>query len=222
MGLLNRSQRYALVDLLLRLPNIGDAATRNVLLTDLPPSLTRTIPFDAAAGTHVANIVNAVNDDAWARLPDGTVPLLLLIENAIYMVQGSGLASQLQTLHDTLQAAPAPAADPAPAPAPSAAPPTPPPTIILANLTGVQRKQLYDALLSAFPTPADLARMVAFGLNTNLAQISTGSNLGDMTLSLITWAQAQGRMEDLVHAARQDNPGNAALQAFAQAAGVIA
>jgi hypothetical protein len=220
MGLLNRSQRQALVDLLLRLPNIGDAATRNVLLTDLPPGLVNTIAGATAPATHIANIVNAVNDDAWARLPDGTVPLLLLIENAIYMVQGSGLAAQLQTLHDTLQAAPVPADGPAPAPAPSAASPPPPPTIILANLTGPQRKQLYDALLSAFPTPTDLARMVAFGLNENLAQISTGSNLGEMALSLMTWAQAQGRMEDLVRAARQDNPGNAALQAFAQAAGL--
>jgi hypothetical protein len=224
MSLLNRTQRQALVDLLMRLPNIGDAAARNLLLTDLPQSLTRTIPFDAAAGTHVANIVNAVNDDAWARLPDGTVPLLLVIENAIYMVQGSGLAAQLQTLHDAVQAAPAPPGGGGPA-QPGAPPdpaPAPAPTISLTSLTGPQRKQLYDALLSAFPTPTDLARMVAFGLNTNLAQISTGSNLGDMALSLMTWAQAQGRMEDLVHAARQDNPGNAALLAFAQAAGLPA
>jgi effector-associated domain 1 (EAD1)-containing protein len=223
MGLLNRSQRQTLVDLLLRLPNIGDAATRNVLLTDLPPGLVNTIASANAPATHIANIVNAVNDDAWARLPDGTVPLLLLIENAIYMVQGSGLAAHLQTLHDTLQAAPAAPGGSTPAPADSPAPaPASPPTIVLTSLTGPQRKQLYDALLSAFPTPTDLARMVAFGLNTNLAQISTGSNLGDMALSLMTWAQAQGRMEDLVRAARQDNPGNAALQAFAQAAGVTA
>ena len=125
MSLLNRTPRQALVDLLMRLPNIGDAAARNLLLTDLPQGLTRTIPFDAAAGTHVANIVNAVNDDAWARLPDGTVPLLLVIENAIYMVQGSGLAAQLQTLHDAVQAAPAPPGGGGPAP--PGAPPDPPP-----------------------------------------------------------------------------------------------
>ena len=110
MPLLTRAQRQTLVDLLMRLPNINDAASRNLLLTDLPSALHSTIPFNGAAGTHVANIVSVVNDDAWARLPDGTIPALVVIENAIYMVQGSGLAEQLQTLHDALQAAPAPQA----------------------------------------------------------------------------------------------------------------
>jgi hypothetical protein len=227
MSLLTRAQRQALVDLLMRLPNINDAASRNLLLTDLPQSLTRTIAFDGAAGTHVANIVNAVNDDAWARLPDGTVPVLLVIENAVYMVQGSGLAAQLQTLHDAIQAAPPPQVGGATGqtgittpPVPPPAAPAPTPSISLTQLTGPQRKQLYDALLSAFPTASDLGRMVTFGLDENLARITTGSSLGDMVLSLMTWAQAQGRMEDLVKAALADTPGNAALQAFAQAAGL--
>jgi hypothetical protein len=225
MPLLTRAQRQALVDLLMRLPNINDAASRNLLLTDLPQSLTRTIQFNGAAGTHVANIVNVVNDDAWARLPDGTIPALVVIENAIYMVQGSGLAAQLQTLHDALQAAPAPQAGEATvqtviatptAPTPSA--PATPPTISLAQLTGPQRRQLFDALLSAFPTATDLERMVTFGLNENLARITTGSSLRDMVFSLMTWAEAQGRIEELVREALAANPGNAALRAFAQAA----
>jgi hypothetical protein len=211
MGLLTRPQRQALVDLLMRLPNITDAASRNLLLTDLPSSLTQTIPFDGAAGIHVANIVNAVNSDAWARLPDGTVPLLLVIENAIYMVQGSGLAAQLQALHDAIQAAPAP-------PAPPAAPAAP--SISLANLTGPQRKQLSDALLSAFPTAADLQQMVYFGLDANLNQITGAGNLSTQVLDLIVWAQAQSRMTDLVNAARAANAGNTLLKAFAQAAGL--
>jgi hypothetical protein len=223
MSLLTRAQRQALVDLLMRLPNINDAASRNLLLTDLPQSLTRAIPFDGAAGTHVANIVNAVNDDAWARLPDGTVPVLLVIENAIYMMHGSGLAAQLQTLHDAIQAAPPPPAGGATVQTVITTPaaPAPSPSISLTQLTGPPRKQLYDALLSAFPTASDLGRMVTFGLNENLARITTGSSLGDMVLSLMTWAQAQGRMEDLVRAALADNPGNAALQAFATAAGLV-
>ena len=188
-------------------------------MTDLPQSLTRTIAFDGAAGTHVANIVNAVNDDAWARLPDGTVPVLLVIENAIYTVQGSGLAAQLQTLHDAIQAAPPPQAGGATVQTVITTP-TAPPSIVLTQLTGPQRRQLFDALLSAFPTTAALERMVTFGLNENLERITTGSSLGDMVLSLMTWAQAQGRMEDLVRAAREDNPGSPDLRAFAQAAGL--
>lgn len=213
MPLLTRAQRQTLVDLLMRLPNINDEASRNLLLTDLPQSLTQTIQFDGAAGVHVANIVNAVNNDTWARLPDGTVPLLLVIENAIYTVQGSGLAAQLQSFHDSLPtgAVPAPAA-PAVAPNPAA--------ISLANLTAPQRKQLNDALLSAFPTPAALRRMVDFGLDTSLDQITTAGSLSDMVLDLIVWARAQTRVEDLVKAALAANSTNTQLRVFAQAAGL--
>jgi hypothetical protein len=138
------------------------------------------------------------------------------------MMQGSGLAAQLQTLHDAIQAAPPPPAGGATVQTVITTPaaPAPSPSISLTQLTGPQRKQLYDALLSAFPTASDLGRMVTFGLNENLARITTGSSLGDMVLSLMTWAQAQGRMEDLVKAALADTPGNAALQAFAKAAGL--
>ena len=60
--------------------------------------------------------------------------------------------------------------------------------------------------------------MVTFGLNENLARITTGSSLRDMVFSLMTWAEAQGRIEELVREALAANPGNAALRAFAQAA----
>lgn len=224
MSLLTRPQRRQLEELLMRLPNINGAASRNLLLADLPRDLTRTIEFDAAAGTHVANIVSVANDDTWARLPDGTVPLLLVIENAIDMVRGSGLAAELQKFHDTIQSVPPPgdgtSRHTVSTTTPSAqAPPQASSTISLTNLTGLQRRQLHNALLSAFPTMADLQQMVAFGLDGALTRMA-GGNLSDMTLSLMTWAQAHGRMEDLVKAALAENPTNPDLRAFAQAAGL--
>jgi hypothetical protein len=243
MGLLTRDERRTLTDLLLRLPNIGDAAARSLLLTDLPSGLQNSIPFDNAPAIHIANIITAVDSAAWSQLPDGTIPLLLVMENAIYTVQGSGLASQLQTLHDTLKArssgqavsttvasgdpassAPAQTTGSATTPNPQASasgttgvPPTRPP---LQTLTTQQRKQLYNALLSAFPARSDLARMIGFGLNENLDAIAGGTSLSDTVFNLIQWATAQGRLEDLINAALSDNPGNPALKTFAAEVGL--
>jgi hypothetical protein len=242
MGLLTRDERRTLTDLLLRLPNIGDAAARSLLLTDLPSGLQNSIPFDNAPAIHIANIITAVDSPAWSQLPDGTIPLLLVMENAIYTVQGSGLAGQLQALHDTLKArstgqavsttvasgdpassAPAPNTSNTSTSSPSASsgntgtPPARPP---LQTLTTDQRKQLYNALLSAFPARSDLARMVNFGLNANLDAIAGGTSLSDTVFNLIQWATAQGRLEDLINAALDANAGNPDLKAFAAQVGL--
>ena len=160
-----------------------------------------------------------MNDDALTQT-DGTVPLRTVIENAIYLVRGARLAGQLQAVLDGLTASAAATVAAAPPAPPNVAPATPP-ALSLTNLTGPQRKQLYTALLSAFPTLADLRRVVTFGLSQNLDQITTGGSLDQMALDLITWAQARGRTEDLVKAALDDNPDNSTLQAFGKAAGLI-
>lgn len=73
-------------------------------------------------------------------------------------------------------------------------------------LTGMQQKKLHSALLAAFPTPVALARMVRFGLDTNLPTVAQGSSLEDTVFLLIDWAVAQGRVADLLTAAVTENP----------------
>ena len=82
----------------------------------------------------------------------------------------------------------------------------------LTSLTGSQAKQFQEALLSAYPSRSALARMVKFGLDKNLDTITSSGNLSEAVFELITWAEAQGRLETLLSAARAEAPGNALLQ----------
>jgi len=85
------------------------------------------------------------------------------------------------------------------------------------DLSADQRKQLQAALLSAFPSKMALAQMVSFGLGVNLDNIAGGANDTEVAFSLLNWAVAQGRLEDLIRGAYQENAGNPALAAFAKA-----
>ncbi len=84
------------------------------------------------------------------------------------------------------------------------------------KLTGPQVKQLRDALLSAFPAYAPLEEMVRIGLNENLSAVAGEGILRDVVFALIRWAEAQGRITELVVAASEENPGNAALKEVSQ------
>ncbi len=78
---------------------------------------------------------------------------------------------------------------------------------------GERLQQFQKALLSAFPTTAKLKQMVRFRLDENLDAISTG-NLSEVVSNLIEWAEAEGKLEELLIAARKENPGNPALRKF--------
>src|SRR5579871_206429 len=82
------------------------------------------------------------------------------------------------------------------------------------RLNGNQQKQLHNALLAAFPTRADLTRFVRFQLNENLNTIASDSKLSDIVFTLIEWAEANGRILELITQAREANSGNPELQAF--------
>ena len=84
------------------------------------------------------------------------------------------------------------------------------------ELDGQSRKQFQDALLSAFPSEADLEQMVSFELDENLNYIATGGNYSEVVFKLIKWAQAQGKIEELLTAARSANPGNPKLGTFGE------
>ncbi|ARV61587.1 hypothetical protein BZZ01_25810 [Nostocales cyanobacterium HT-58-2] len=82
------------------------------------------------------------------------------------------------------------------------------------SFNGERLQQFQKALLSAFPTPAKLKQMVRFKLDKNLDAIAGGANLSETISNLIEWAEAEGKLEELLIAARKENPGNPALQNF--------
>ena len=86
----------------------------------------------------------------------------------------------------------------------------------MATLTKAQRRQLYDAMVEAFPTWNDLSAMVELELDGNLEAISARVNTTTtIVLDLITWAQSRDLLGELVAAALAARPKNAALTAFA-------
>jgi hypothetical protein len=87
-----------------------------------------------------------------------------------------------------------------------------PPTELWFN--GERLQQFQKALLSAFPTTAKLKQMVRFRLDENLEAIAAGANLSETISNLIEWAEAEGKLEELLIAARKENPGNPALRKF--------
>lgn len=80
------------------------------------------------------------------------------------------------------------------------------------NPSGKLRRQLYLALLNAFPTRQQLAKMVTFGLDANLNAIS-GGDQADCWFELIEWSITRGALDRLLQAALDENPDNPTLQA---------
>jgi len=79
--------------------------------------------------------------------------------------------------------------------------------------THARKCALVNALVAAFPTKADLAQMVRFGLRENIEAIAEGGTLDHVANSLVfDWADPQGKMSELFAAARSRNPGNLALR----------
>ena len=82
------------------------------------------------------------------------------------------------------------------------------------KLIGDELPKLQQALLTAFPTPAALAQMVRGALDENLAAIAGGGNLTEVVFNLISWAETEGRLMELLTKALQANPGSPALAAL--------
>jgi hypothetical protein len=87
-------------------------------------------------------------------------------------------------------------------------------------LDPARRKQLQQALLSAFPRTGDLTQLVRFGLDQNLEAIVGDGPLGQVVFALIDWAEAEGRLDDLLAEAGAERPNNPALKAYLAAAAV--
>jgi Effector-associated domain 1 len=88
------------------------------------------------------------------------------------------------------------------------------------KLNGRQYQQFTDALLDAFPSLFRLEEMLRFRLDKNLYAIALGNDLREITFKLIGTAEAEGWIMRLLLAAREANPGNPTLLAFAQQFGL--
>src|SRR6185295_569660 len=82
------------------------------------------------------------------------------------------------------------------------------------NLKGKQIEALRDALVSAFPMYANLKAMVLFELSERLQTFVAPGPMNDVALALIEWAEARGKLEELIAGARAQNPGNQSLKQF--------
>jgi hypothetical protein len=129
------------------------------------------------------------------------------LEDLVLTALRTGRGAQLEAAIRTLRAR---RQQPAPAP------PAPP----AVTLTRTTRKDLHQALVDAFPSYADLARMVDLELGENLNAIAGGTATTQAAFDLIVWAEARGHVRALVEAALAANGANAALQAVAAALGV--
>jgi len=83
-------------------------------------------------------------------------------------------------------------------------------------LTGPQMSQLQEALLSAFPTRAVFDQMLLLELDTSLSAVAADAPLPQMIFQAMTWADAHGRLAELVHKAAARNPGNPQLRQAAE------
>src|SRR5215218_6028548 len=88
------------------------------------------------------------------------------------------------------------------------------------SLTGPQRRQLFQALLTAFPTQGELERVLGLHLNVRLATIAGGNNLNDIVFKVIEWAESRNRVTELVQAALAENEDLPILRTVATDLGV--
>jgi endonuclease G, mitochondrial len=81
------------------------------------------------------------------------------------------------------------------------------------QLNNEDRKQLREAILSAYPSPSSLEIFVSEELDHNLAAIASSNNLAQTAFDLIKWAIARGYLDNLVLALSKDGH-NPRIQRF--------
>ncbi len=96
--LLTQEEQEMLIALLCELPNIDYANVRHSLVSTLPAQFQSYNDFDKPLEDHITEIVDMVISDAQLKLPNGSYPLTVLIQNALNMAKGSQLRDKLQLL----------------------------------------------------------------------------------------------------------------------------
>lgn len=89
-------------------------------------------------------------------------------------------------------------------------------TDIIMKLTGSQYKQFTEALYDAFPSQQRLTELVKYQFGKNLNVIAMGADLKEIVFKLIQASEAEGWTDKLIAGARESNPHNPILFAFAQ------
>ena len=103
--MLTPAERQKLTGMLLRLPGMDDPNVRTNLLIGLPDPVQNNIKFHPAPLPHVTNIVTGVDDPEWLAPPGTDWPVMILIDNAVFMVSTAArVGLELQTLLDILRA----------------------------------------------------------------------------------------------------------------------
>ncbi|KAF0226640.1 MAG: hypothetical protein FD167_4860, partial [bacterium] len=82
------------------------------------------------------------------------------------------------------------------------------------KLSGKELEQLQTALLEAFDLQS-IKQMITFKLDKDLNSITTSSGLGNVIFDLITTANKQGWIKQLISCAKDYNSGNQHLQTVA-------
>lgn len=75
-------------------------------------------------------------------------------------------------------------------------------------LSGHDLQEIVDALLDAFRDRHVLTQMVRIQLDENLEELTCNGNLQQTTFELAEWANAQGRLLQLIEGAAAMNPQN--------------
>lgn len=83
------------------------------------------------------------------------------------------------------------------------------------GLTGEQRQNLREALISAFPKQADLELMFEDEFDQPFNSVTQERPNYELTVQdLVKWAEAEGKLIDLAIRASRKNPGNPRLRSF--------
>jgi hypothetical protein len=94
------------------------------------------------------------------------------------------------------------------------------PTVADLELKSAQLEKLQEALLSAFPSRFAFNQFAQYKLDLDLDRIVSDVGLDQVAFELITWARSEGRLAQVIAAARAENPGNPELKAFADRVGI--
>ncbi|NJO72466.1 MAG: trypsin-like peptidase domain-containing protein [Leptolyngbyaceae cyanobacterium RM1_406_9] len=89
------------------------------------------------------------------------------------------------------------------------------------ELTKGQRQQLREAIMSAYGSKGALKMMLLEEMNERLEFFAGGANYGETVFEVINWAEEQGRLEELLRAAYQRNPGNLQFRRFIESYGIF-
>lgn len=82
------------------------------------------------------------------------------------------------------------------------------------NLSGEHLKDLQQALLAAYPQKNKLSQMIRFDMELNLSTIAGDEDLSTIVYQLIEWAEAYGKLDELIEKAYKSNPASPQLKNF--------